>query len=168
MRLERLPTSLFYLSLLINVYSHFLMIFRFLRAVRHANLFFFSSYSSNSRDSSANDVYASGPETSSSPRLFLGKKNKQQQNGFFFCSFLKSPFYCPFPICSLHFIKTPGLREFILYKSFFIWMQSDSRESKKKHPPSLALSRSSIFLLFILLSSSPLSANLFTHIFEMS
>lgn len=166
MRLERLPTSLFYLSLLINVYSHFLMIFRFLRAVRHANLFFFSSYSSNSRDSSANDVYASGPETSSSPRLFLEKK--QTTTKWILCSFLKSPFYCPFPICSLHFIKTPGLREFILYKSFFIWMQSDSRESKKKHPPSLALSRSSIFLLFILLSSSPLSANLFTHIFEMS
>lgn len=127
---------------------------------------FFSSYSSNSRDSSANDVYASGPETSSSPRLFLGKK--QTTTKWILCSFLKSPFYCPFPICSLHFIKTPGLREFILYKSFFIWMQSDSRESKKKHPPSLALSRSSIFLLFILLSSSPLSANLFTHIFEMS
>lgn len=109
------------------------MIFRFLRAVRHANLFFFSSYSSNSRDSSANDVYASGPETSSSPRLFLGKK--QTTTKWILCSFLKSPFYCPFPICSLHFIKTPGLREFILYKSFFIWMQSDSRESKKKHPP---------------------------------
>lgn len=52
-------------SLLINVYSFFFFFFFFddvFQIFSRSGMRPFSSYSSNSRDSSANDVYASGPE----------------------------------------------------------------------------------------------------------
>lgn len=80
-------------------------------------------------------MYASGPETSSSPRLFLGKKQNKQQQKWILCSFLKTPFYCPFPICSLHFIKTPDCVN-SYYISHFYLDAIRFKGKQKETPPS--------------------------------
>lgn len=143
----------------------FLMIFRFLRAVRHAILFVLLF--KQSRLKCQRCVCYMLVDQKNFLQNFRGK---QQKIYSLFSFFLKNlPFYCPsffFPICHLHFIKTRIAccvsSYYIPLKSFLFGCNPIKGEAKKhKQTPKSC----PVTLIYFLSSSSAVIENLFKHIF---